>query len=173
MSEPQRRRRFEDDDERGDDQESPRGSFTILPVAIAAGSLVLLVLAVGIGLFVFRAKRMEADQAMRADEEQARLEALERKVAPTDTRRHKQAVANPAPISRDEFRLKVIGKTAAEVTTELGEPDKIVDGGDQSEVKVWYYAAQTFDPANMKTDGNASLTFANGVVTKVEFVGGA
>jgi hypothetical protein len=167
MSDGPSHRRFENDEEREEPREQNRTSVVVWLVAIGAALLVLLVGVAGVGLFALRTKAVDAEQAARAvverQKDAAELAAAERK----------QAEANPQPMSRDEFKTKVMGKSAEEVRTGIGEPDKTVDVGGRSDAKLWSYAARTFDPANGKADSNASLTFEDGAVTKVESVDGS
>ena len=76
-----------------------------------------------------------------------------------------QAAQRPAPIDREEFQLKVMGKTPAEVIEAVGKPDSIQDGRDPT----WIYDLRTIDPVSRKVDVNARLIIKSGVVALVNF----
>ena len=71
----------------------------------------------------------------------------------------------PAPIDREEFKLKVMGKTPAEVVEAVGKPDSTKDGRDPT----WSYDQRTFDPVTQKVDVQAQVTFSNGEAKRVDF----
>jgi hypothetical protein len=166
------RQRFEDDDERQEPREENRTAVAVWFAVAAVAVLILFVGIAGVGMFTWRSRASDAQQAARAEADaRTQAEANLRALPAGDPDRRKQAEVKPAPISRDEFKAKVMGKTAEEVTTEIGAPDKTVDVGGRSDAKLWYYTARTFDSANKTTDNNVALTFEDGAVTKVEFVG--
>lgn len=71
------------------------------------------------------------------------------------------------PMTRDEFRQAVTGKTEAEVIEVLGNPDGTQDGSR----KLWYYHRRTYDPVTRRTDSHAQIGFAtkSGRVDAVNF----
>jgi outer membrane protein assembly factor BamE (lipoprotein component of BamABCDE complex) len=135
-----RRDRYEDDE---DDEPRKSGiSGVALGVIIGGSVLLLVVVAVCGGLLWFGALG-----ARQAEQQQKKQEAT----LPT----------------RDEFRTKIMGKTADEVIALIGKPDTTQDhgGGDQN----WYYDHVSRDPVNGKTDTSVQVIFENGRVVKVNF----
>src|SRR4051812_38304078 len=105
----------------------PRGtSPVVLFLLLGGGIFLVLVVGGGFALFYTRqSARVEAVQVAVVAEENARKKADALKAKdPAE----KNAV-KPAPISREEFRDKVIGKTPGEVLKAVGKPDDTADLG--------------------------------------------
>jgi hypothetical protein len=145
------------------------GALLILLVGLVAGS-------VG-GYLAGRESMRQAAEAAR--DELAALQgppagenALAKPAAAIRTPAAPEKAPKPAPVSRDEFRVAVMGKPVDLVTRALGQPDDLLeaDGTDGKPLGVvFYYSQRTFDPANMKTDKTATVTFRNGVATELSF----
>ena len=81
------------------------------------------------------------------------------------------------PVSRDEFRAKVMGKPAATVVRLFGKPTTTgvsrgpADANDLKYEGRWYYFDRrlTVDPVTGKVDRSVSLEFRDGVVREVSF----
>jgi hypothetical protein len=71
-----------------------------------------------------------------------------------------------APITRDEFKAKVIGKTTAEVLEAVGKPDSTALS---SPGNYWYYQRKTFDPVTGKNDQTAAVTIEKDKAVSVNF----
>lgn len=69
-------------------------------------------------------------------------------------------------VTREEFRVKVMGKTPEQVIAVVGKPSVTQDhGGDP----IWYYNEATTDPVSGKVDYHAQVIFENGRVIAVNF----
>jgi outer membrane protein assembly factor BamE (lipoprotein component of BamABCDE complex) len=68
--------------------------------------------------------------------------------------------------TREEFRQLVVGKSADEVISAVGRPDKTSDNGGDP---YWYYWDKTVDPTSGKTDSNAQVVFKHGQVARVNY----
>jgi hypothetical protein len=173
MSDSPRRQRFHDnEDERVDAREDRRGS-PLLVLALLGGGLVLLV-ALATGVFVLRSQHEAAEVAQaeavaRMAEADAAEQKDQRNFVAAKNAGQKMADARPAPISRDEFKAKVMGKSAEEVIESVGKPDDTSEVEGKSSVKTWHYRERTIDPATSSTDAGAEVTLEDGTVTKVTF----
>jgi hypothetical protein len=74
----------------------------------------------------------------------------------------------PKPITRQEFKLKVLGKTEAEVIKAVGPPQTKLVGQDTAE---WIYPRRTIDPTTQKIYDSVSVEFdrKKGKVSSVTF----
>ena len=71
-----------------------------------------------------------------------------------------------ATLTRDEFKAKVMGKTAAEVIAAVGKPDDTSEGA----IRTWKYRDRTTDPVTGKTDALAFVYFGDdGRVSRVGY----
>jgi hypothetical protein len=162
--------RLDDDD--GDEplNHSATNKVILLLIAIVFGAGLLVVGGVTLGVYGY----MWYAEAQAADEAQAQADAVAEAHARAEAAAAAAGItAKPPPISREVFRAKVMGKTAEEVVKELGHPDLTNDPFGQLQSPVWHYWSRSFDPANKKTDSNATLTIEDGKVTGVEFVDGS
>jgi hypothetical protein len=149
--------RHHDHDDREPDLESqPRG---IPPSILVFGLLVLLLIvaAVGGGVWFMLSARQQAREAVAM-----RQEMLAREQAALQA---KMASQQRAPISRDDFKSMVLGKTPAEVIKAVGKPDETSDVDDST----WLYRERTLDPVTRKPDARIRLSFEKGVVKAVRF----
>jgi hypothetical protein len=132
--------------------------------------------------------RADADRA-EADAERANAEAYRAKadaakarerLAVLSVRKAEERTGTPnepdqrarKPISRDEFRAAVTGKTQDQVARAMGQPDDVLSSGGANgkpAALVWSYSRRTINPANMKTDKTASVTFRNGVASELSY----
>ena len=69
------------------------------------------------------------------------------------------------PMSREEFRDKVMGKTEAEVIKAVGRPNYTADLETSS--PEWTYIEVTADPITKKADFSARIRFSGGRVSEV------
>lgn len=75
--------------------------------------------------------------------------------------------AKPDPVTREEFKKAVEGKTPDEVVEAVGKPDQTSESGGR---KYWYYDRRTTDPTTGKTDARAQVVFGeDGRVRSVNF----
>ena len=75
--------------------------------------------------------------------------------------------AEPAPIPREDFKARVMGKTKDEVLEAIGKPSSTSETGRLSS---WYYKNRTFDPLTNKPDRFIVVSFgADGKVRGVNF----
>ena len=124
-------RRENDDDEHS----RPKG---IPPVVAIFGTLAVLLfgLLAGGGLVYFLRTEHAATQEVelaRAEAEQVRAVSADAEVR---ARAASPSAQRPSPMSREEFKAKVMGKTPEQVIEAVGRPDRTLDVvGDQT----WFY----------------------------------
>jgi hypothetical protein len=115
-----------------------------------------------------------SDRQSAREVELLRAEALQARAVAADAEARAQAVPaakamgeamKPDPISRDDFKAKVLGKTPEQVIEAVGKPDRTADEPDPT----WFYDRRTVDPVSRAVDGKARLTFKSGVVALVNF----
>jgi hypothetical protein len=139
------RRRFDNDDERAEPREQRGTSPIIWFTAAGVGLLALIVAVAGFSWFAMRADAVDRERALHAEAE-SRAEGAAVQAVP----------AQPAPISREDFRAKVMGKTAEKVIQAVGRPDESVEYPGKLGRKTWTYRNRTTsaDRVDKMTDVN-------------------
>jgi threonine dehydrogenase-like Zn-dependent dehydrogenase len=151
---------------RDDDRDEPRRDEDRgTPTAVLVlGLLVLLVLGLGVvgGMYWLLSARQSAQQAVAMHEQMVARERAEQAAA----RQPVPPADRPAPLTRDEFKAKVMGKTPEQVIEAVGNPDrKDAEGADST----WHYDRRTIGPGSKAADATARLAFKDGVVAVVHF----
>lgn len=162
---------------RQDDDEPPAGPRGVPVSAAVFGMLLALFLGAIAGagvtyLTAVRQAQREAEQTLAAElvarqqAEAAAVAARRGEAAGAAGAERAKAAARLAPISRDEFRAKVMGKTPGQVIEAVGRPDNTSDVGGES---TWFYRHRTLDPVSQLVDSLAHVVFKDGVVARVNY----